>query len=125
MGALLYGSTPRRLEFEDSTLAHLKVVIVTKLRRNESFTVSWEHPADRPQGRSTLWLHPSIELCFEFDSPAPGAPVDRDWLEKLSHDASSAGGVMLTADEVTDGLPRQVDPHGRTAAVRVPSTLKL
>jgi hypothetical protein len=100
-------------------------VIVTKLRRNESFTVSWEHPADRPYGRSTLWLHPSIELCFEFDSPTPGAPVDRAWLENLSHDASSAAGVMLTADEVTGGLSRQVDPRGRPATGSGPSPLRL
>ncbi|WP_251453830.1 hypothetical protein [Microbacterium sp. Marseille-Q6648] len=112
MGTLLYGSPPRRLEFDDATLAHLKVVIVTKLRRSESFTVSWQHPPDRPPGRSTLWLHPSIELGFEFDSPAPPDPLDRRWLEHLAHEASSAAGIVLTADEVVGGhVPEHDEPR--------------
>ena len=37
MGRLIYGTGDTDVEFEDRLLAHLKVVISTKLRRNEAF----------------------------------------------------------------------------------------
>ena len=71
MAILYYGSTEHQIEIDDTALAHLKVVIATKLRRNESFTLSWRHDDGQPGGRSTIWLHPSIELRFEFMEPTP------------------------------------------------------
>jgi hypothetical protein len=38
----------------DRALAHLYVVIDTKLRRIESFTGSWQHPEDQPRGRTAI-----------------------------------------------------------------------
>ena len=61
MGTIQYGNG-EEIHIEDRALAHLKVVIATKLRRNESFTLSWQHPDGDPAGRSTIWLHPSIPL---------------------------------------------------------------
>ena len=43
MGTMQYGSGSE-IQIEDRALAHLKVAIATKLRRNESFTLSWKHP---------------------------------------------------------------------------------
>ena len=51
MGLIFYGNSPDPIEVDDRTLAHLKVVIALKLRRNESFTLSWRHPD--ATGRST------------------------------------------------------------------------
>ncbi|WP_221583815.1 hypothetical protein [Microbacterium sp. G2-8] len=94
MGTLFYGgSSP--IDIEDRMLAHLKVVIVTKLRRSESFTVSWRHFEDAPAGRSTIWLHPSIPLRFTFDEPEP-TELDRAWIESLALSANSTGGILLT-----------------------------
>jgi len=97
MGTIYYAGTP--IEIEDRALAHLKVVIATKLRRDESFTLSWQHPDDQPHGRSTLWLHPSIPLRFVFDDPEP-VEHNRLWLEELSNSANSSGGIQLIAEQV-------------------------
>src|SRR5690606_261876 len=64
MGILYYGGSNVPIHIEDRALAHLKVVIIAKLRRNESFTVSWRHHPTEPEGRSTIWLHPSLPLRF-------------------------------------------------------------
>lgn len=97
MGTIYYGGSATPIHIEDRALAHLKVVIATKLRRNESFTVSWQHPEDQPRGRSTLWLHPSIPLRFVFDDPEP-TELSRVWIEELANSANSSGGIMLVAE---------------------------
>jgi hypothetical protein len=102
MGTIYYGGSATPIHIEDRALAHLKVVIATKLRRNESFTVSWQHPADQPRGRSTLWLHPSIPLRFVFDDPEP-TELSRHWIEELANSANSSGGITLVADHFDTG----------------------
>ncbi|MCK6068217.1 MULTISPECIES: hypothetical protein [Microbacterium] len=94
MGKLRYGGTSDSFTIEDRTLAHVKVVITTKLRRGESFTLSWRHSDDQPVGRTTLWMHPSIPVRFEFDNPEPEALSGR-WLKSLAESANSSGGLML------------------------------
>ena len=97
MGTMYYGGSATPIQIEDRALAHLKVVIATKLRRGESFTVSWRHPDDQPHGRSTVWLHPSIPLRFVFDDPEP-ALLRREWIEELANSANSSGGILLVAE---------------------------
>jgi hypothetical protein len=97
MGTIYYGGGSAPIHIEDRALAHLKVVIATKLRRGESFTLSWRHPDDQPRGRSTLWLHPSIPLRFVFDDPEP-AMLSREWIEELANSATSSRGIMLVAE---------------------------
>ncbi|QDE35589.1 hypothetical protein FIV50_12815 [Microbacterium foliorum] len=100
MATLLYGPQHDPIHIEDRALAHLKIVIATKLRRNETFTLSWKHPEAEPGGRSTIWIHPSIPLRFVFDEPE--APqINVRWVEELMHTANSSGGIMLV-DEVLD-----------------------
>nr|WP_329608005.1 hypothetical protein [Microbacterium sp. KUDC0406] len=45
----------------------MKVVIATKLRRQESFMMTWLHPDGEPDARITIWIHPAIPLQFGFD----------------------------------------------------------
>lgn len=100
MGTIQYGNGDE-IHIEDRALAHLKVVIATKLRRNESFTLSWRHSEGEGTGRSTIWLHPSIPLRFTFD--APEAPqLNPKWIQDLMQSASSTGGISLI-EEVIDG----------------------
>jgi hypothetical protein len=97
MGTIYYGGEATAIEIEDRALAHLKVVISTKLRRGESFTLSWRHPDGQAGGRSTLWLHPSIPMRFVFDDPEP-TELSRAWLEELANSAHSSGGIQLIAE---------------------------
>lgn len=108
MGTMFYGGSETPIEIEDQALAHLKFVISAKLRRGESFTVSWQHPDGQPRGRSTVWLHPSIPLRFVFDDPEP-AKLSREWLEDLANSAHSSGGILLVAEHVGSGDAELVD----------------
>ncbi|MFJ4159131.1 hypothetical protein [Microbacterium testaceum] len=94
MGTLYYGDVATPIDIEDRALAHVKVVIATKLRRGESFTLSWTHGPGQEVGRSTVWLHPSIPLRFVFDEPEP-ALLSRAWIEALATSANSSGGLLL------------------------------
>ncbi|MBO9625960.1 MAG: hypothetical protein J7484_06265 [Microbacterium sp.] len=103
MGMLYYDDAKTPIQIEDLTLAHLKVVIATKLRRNESFTLSWRHPEGSPAGRSTIWLHPSIPLRFVFDDPVT-PPLQPEWIAAMANSANTSGGITLvTADMIAEG----------------------
>lgn len=106
MGTIFYGGSDTPIHIEDRALAHLKVVIATKLRRDETFTLSWTHPEDQPRGRSTIWLHPAIPLRFVFDDPEP-TELSREWIEDLANSANSSGGITLVAEHFDTG-PIQV-----------------
>lgn len=103
MGSLYYGDTQTPIQIDDRALAHLKVVIATKLRRNESFTLSWRHPEGDAPGRSTLWLHPSIPLRFVFQEPEP-PELSRIWIEELAQSASSSGGITLVEEHLESAV---------------------
>lgn len=105
VGTLYYGDSGTPIGIEDRALAHLKVAITTKLRRGESFTLSWRHGDDQPRGRSTLWLHPSIPLRFVFDEPET-PELSRPWIEDLMRSANSTGGIQLVPEYLdTDPIP--------------------
>lgn len=106
MGTIYYGGSATPIHIDDRALAHLKVVVATKLRRGESFTLTWKHPDDQPRGRSTIWLHPSIPLRFVFDDPET-IDLSREWLEELAQTANSSSGITLVA-EVIDTEPLDV-----------------
>lgn len=94
MGLLFYDGEDRPIRFDDRTLAHLKVVIATKFRRQESFTLSWKHGEEEPVGRTTIWLHPTIEMRFVFDD-VDAPELNRRWIEELMQSANSTGGITL------------------------------
>ena len=100
MATLFYGASDVPIHIEDRALAHLKIVIATKLRRQESFTLSWRHPEGEPGGRSTIWIHPSIPLRFTFDEPEQ-PQLNARWIEDLMQSVNSTGGILLV-DEVID-----------------------
>jgi hypothetical protein len=99
MGFLYYGSSEHPIEIDDVALAHLKVVIATKLRRSESFTLSWQHDDGQPRGRSTIWLHPSIQLRFEFHEPNP-PELDPQRIAAYANSANSSGGILIPDEHV-------------------------
>ncbi|MGN8024596.1 DUF7882 family protein [Microbacterium sp. 22242] len=99
MGILYYGSSEHAIEIDDLALAHLKVVIATKLRRNESFTLSWRHDVGQPKGRSTIWLHPSIPLRFEFNEPNP-PELDPRRIQEYANSANTSGGILIPDEHI-------------------------
>lgn len=99
MGKIYYGGAAGPIHVEDRLLAHLKVVVATKLRRNESFTLSWRHPEGQEPGRSTIWLHPSIPLRFVFETPEP-PPLQPEWITAMANSANSSGGITIVPEEM-------------------------
>ena len=96
MGYLYYGSDTQAISMPDRMLAHVKVLAATKLRRNESFTITWRHTDDEAPGRTTLWLHPAIPLRFTF-STVDAEKIAGPLLQRLAAEASSSGGLNLDA----------------------------
>ncbi len=93
MGHLLYGSPPTQLEIDDRTLAHLQIVIVGKLRRNESFTLTIPGDDTTGIGRRTLWMNCTIPVQFSyFGSKMPA--VNKEWIIVLDRAASSGQGLF-------------------------------
>ncbi len=105
MGTLFYGDDQTPLAFDDRLLAHLRAVMSVKLRRGESFTVSWIHPGGQRPGRSTIWLSPRIPLRFVFDEPDAIA-LNPAWVQQLAESANSSGGI-----QVVDEPPPAPQPH--------------
>lgn len=101
MGTLMYGTPPSEIHIDDRVLAHLKVVIVGKLRRSESFLVSWDMPADEGDGRMSLWMHPSIPLQFVFES-RERPQLNQTWLEEMARTSVAAEGLRIGSEPGTD-----------------------
>ncbi|MEX8032891.1 hypothetical protein AB6V29_07660 [Microbacterium sp. 20-116] len=117
MAKLYYGTTTEPISIDDRMLAHVKVVVATKLRRGESFTLSWVHGQDEPTGRSTIWLQPSIPLRFVFDSEQPEA-LDQNLLKRMANDANSSRGLSL---DIALDEPAATSAPVRTAATSKPT----
>src|SRR3954468_10534757 len=96
MGHMLYGSTPTVIELDDRTLAHIELVTLAKLRRNESFAFTM----DAPDGsRATYWLNAASPLEFHFD--AGRQEINREWLDLIIDTANSTGGMRIVAEPGT------------------------
>ncbi|WP_457101936.1 DUF7882 family protein [Microbacterium sp. P5_E9] len=94
MGLLYYGFESQPAEMPDRVLAHLKLVATTKLRRGESFTVTWRHANGSEEGRTSLWMQPAIPLRFVFEASEPEA-LDPEYLHALANAANSVNGIIL------------------------------
>jgi len=96
MGTLTYDSIV--IEFDDRLLAHLQIVIVNKLRRRESFAMSWRDAPEVGDGRSAIWLDPSIPIYFKFDGSRVPA-INREWVERLAESAASSHGLLVVGED--------------------------
>lgn len=95
LGQLLYGLGSEPFPIDDRTLAHLEIVVLAKLRRNESFALSLEVPVG---GRTTLWLGSSSVLQFRFDNGRH--EINRAWLEELIDSANTTAGMRIVPEPV-------------------------
>lgn len=93
MGTLTYGES-QTFEFDDRMLSHMKLAIVAKLLRHESFLLNWTVPADQGSGRMSLWISRESTLTFRFvGSRAPA--INLRWIEALTLTSARTGGMQL------------------------------
>ncbi|WP_326998991.1 DUF7882 family protein [Curtobacterium sp. Leaf261] len=105
MGYIVYDGDVLEFKVEDRLLAHLQIVIINKFRRNESMMFSWREPAETGDGRSTVWLAPSIGLRFKFAGGRPPA-INPTWLAALYELADSGRGLHAVEEPVQDRTTR-------------------
>ena len=95
MGRFIYDSAGTSVDIDDRTLAHLRIVIMNKLRRSESFMFDVE--VGDGSGRRSFWMHPSVPMQFHFfGSRQPH--INREWVEALMQSASSAHGLSIVPE---------------------------
>ncbi|MCS5715746.1 hypothetical protein NVV95_14440 [Herbiconiux sp. CPCC 205716] len=105
MGKLYYGSNGHEIEIDDRLLSHLKVVILAKLRRGESFAFSWIVDPEQGSGRGTVWLSPGIDLEFRFYGNRPPL-LNRAWISALNSTAERGELTMVPEPgDPAEGLP--------------------
>lgn len=97
MGNFIYGAGRTAVELDDRVLAHLEVVIISKMRRNESVVFTVAIPADTGSGRRAFWIHPTTDLEFHFLGGRPPR-INRAWVESLMATANSGSGLRITAE---------------------------
>jgi hypothetical protein len=100
VGQLRYGSPPEIIEIDDRALAHIKIVTLAKLRRQEGFPFSFEVDRSDGGGRSTVWIAPAVPLQFKFDGSRQPA-INKAWLEALMIAANAVDGMRII-DEPAD-----------------------
>ncbi|SMH48652.1 hypothetical protein SAMN06295885_3085 [Rathayibacter oskolensis] len=101
MGQLIYGIAPA-IEIDDRALRHAEAVIISKLRRNESFSFHWDDEPDvgedaaieRPGRHGCIWVSKSSSLYFSYDSDST-EPLNRAWIDLLLRAALSPTGLRV------------------------------
>jgi len=110
MGKLYYDESAE-IDVEDRVLAHLQIVIVAKLRRNEAFLLSWRSDPGAGDGRNAIWLHPALSLRFTyFGGRMPR--INPAWIAELTDLANSAGGLYATAEPAEPVRPASRSNRG-------------
>ena len=111
MGKFIYGATAVSVDIEDRVLAHLRMVIMTKLRRNESFM--FDIDVGGGNGRRTFWIHPSVPIQFHFFGSRPPR-INREWVEEMIRLASSTTGLTIPPEpkESVGGDGDVTEPDG-------------
>ncbi len=110
MGKFTYDST-LVVDFDDRVLAHLQIVIGAKLRRNESFYFSWRDDSAVGNGRSVVWLHPSISIVYKFHGGRPPM-INRTWIEELMATANSSAGLRIVPEPPETRHREEQSDHG-------------
>jgi hypothetical protein len=105
MGQFVYGNPSVAVDFDDRVLAHLKAVVLAKVRRGESFTFSWEFTAAAGSGHSSIWINPTIALQFDFLGNREPR-LNRAWVEELMHLANTPAGLRPTPEPPETAVAR-------------------
>ena len=103
MGKFAYGLPAEVIDIDDRLLAHLRSVIVSKLRRDESFMFTWEYPVSSGSGHCTLWIHPSVPLRFIFSGNRE-PQLNIAWLQELMMSANTVRGLHVMPEPQASGM---------------------
>ena len=99
MGTLTYDSK-FAVSFDDRVLAHLQVVIWSKLRRREPFAFTVVVPAGQGSGRTSMWMSSNVSVTFQYYSTARQT-LNTLWIDALIASANSPTGLQVV-DEPED-----------------------
>jgi hypothetical protein len=101
MGALIYGIAPA-IEMDDRVLRHLQVVMIQKLRRNESFAFNWDQQpgvtGDTQHSKGThgtIWISDASQLYFRYDGPRQKHALNPFWVDQLMKATYKADGLSV------------------------------
>ena len=97
MGTLYYDNA--RFELEDRLLAHLQVIISLKLRRGESFFLSWEVGEHEGSGRHVIWIDKGVPVRMRYGTAQPPL-INREWAETLALSANTNNGLVVTGESI-------------------------
>ncbi|MGW9114559.1 DUF7882 family protein [Microbacterium sp. NPDC055683] len=103
MGRFIYGPGDA-IDLDDRTLAHLRIIVMNKLRRSEPFM--FDASPGEGMGRRSFWVHPAVPLQFQFHG-GRSPRLNRAWLDDLMKAASGPTGLTITPEppEPVDGGP--------------------
>jgi len=102
MGRFIYESSGNSVDIDDRILAHLRIVVMNKFRRSESFMFDVE--VGDGSGRRSFWMSPSVPVQFHFFGSRP-ARINCEWVEELMLVASGPHGLILVPEP-----PEQAHP---------------
>ena len=97
MGKFIYDTASNSFEVEDRTLAHLRIVIMNKLRRSESFM--FDLVMSDGSGSRSFWINPAASIQFQFFG-SRNPRINRAWIEELMAAASGPNGLGITPEPV-------------------------
>ncbi|WP_457100175.1 DUF7882 family protein [Microbacterium sp. P5_E9] len=126
MGRFMYGATTNAFEIEDRTLAHIRVVVMNKLRRSESFM--FDLTMGDGSGSRSFWINAAVPIQFQFfGSRSPR--LNRAWIELLMTAANGPKGLTILPEPAEPALetPGTGIPHRESARAdgRVEDILKV
>ena len=101
MGALIY-NTNQPIPVEDRALAHLQLVIYSKLRAQESFPFSWKDEPGVGDGHGSFWITPGVPITFKYAGSREPS-VNREWLRVLREAANQPAGLRLLPEPDAPG----------------------
>lgn len=105
MGRFIYDTMANSVDLEDRTLAHLRIVIMNKLRRSEPFMFDVE--LNDGTGRRSFWIHPSIPIQLHFFGTRHPR-INRLWVEELMLAASGPNGLSIVPEPTeSDAEPEE------------------
>nr|WP_218857423.1 hypothetical protein [Leifsonia soli] len=84
-------------------MAHIKIAVVTKLRRHESFLLNWQIPAELGGGRVSLWISRDIPLAFVFSGSRPPRLNER-WMDALLRTSQRTGGMVIVSEAEAEAV---------------------